>query len=100
MSDGRLSVPYVLIAYMPRTCNNQLRMLYAGAKELLRREAETGRVVECADQEDVEGVEDVLKGGGLRYGFCVFGVLGGDIRLVTILGTGRFYGICGSVEAF
>ena len=36
-------------------------MLYAGAKELLRREAETGRLIEIRDAEDVEGVEEILK---------------------------------------
>jgi len=36
-------------------------MLYAGAKELLRREAETGRLIEIQDAEEVEGVEEVLK---------------------------------------
>jgi len=36
-------------------------MLYAGAKELLRREAETGRLIEIQDAEEVEGVEEILK---------------------------------------
>jgi len=48
---------------MPATCNAEQRMLYAGAQETLRREAETGRVVELADADEVEGVEDILKGG-------------------------------------
>lgn len=36
-------------------------MLYAGAKELLRREAETGRLIEVRDAEEVEDVESILK---------------------------------------
>jgi len=38
-------------------------MLYAGAREVLRREAETGRVIEVEDAEGVEGVADVLMNG-------------------------------------
>lgn len=46
---------------MPSTSPTEARMLYAGAKELLRREAETGRLIEIQDAEEVEGVEEVLK---------------------------------------
>lgn len=35
-------------------------MLYAGAREVFRREAETGRVVEVDSAEDVEEVDKVL----------------------------------------
>jgi hypothetical protein len=51
--DGRLSVPYVLLYYLPITCNSELRMLYAGAKELMRNTSEVGRVI------DVESVDDL-----------------------------------------
>ena len=61
--SGRASVPYVMISYMPVTCNAELRMLYAGAKELMRNEAEVGRVVEIADAEELAGIEGVLGGG-------------------------------------
>lgn len=62
MASGRLSVPYVLIAYMPTTTSSEQRMLYAGAKELMRKEAETSRVIDVEEAEDVEDIEKVLKG--------------------------------------
>jgi hypothetical protein len=37
-------------------------MLYAGAKELLRREAETGQIIEVQDAEEVEEVKETLMG--------------------------------------
>jgi len=37
-------------------------MLYAGAKELMRREAQTSRILEIADVDEVEGLEERLKG--------------------------------------
>ena len=61
--SGRVSVPYVMIYYMPVTCNAELRMLYAGAKELMRNEAEVGSVVEIADAEELAGIEGMLGGG-------------------------------------
>ena len=33
--SGRISVPYILLYYLPVTCNAESRMLYAGAKELI-----------------------------------------------------------------
>jgi len=37
-------------------------MLYAGAKELLRNNAEVGRVLDIDAVEDLEGIEALLKG--------------------------------------
>ncbi|KAL9636322.1 MAG: hypothetical protein Q9164_002890 [Protoblastenia rupestris] len=62
LASGRLSVPYVLIYYLPVTCNAELRMLYAGAKELMRNTAEVGKVVEMQDAEDLETIEEKLGG--------------------------------------
>ncbi|MCJ1416006.1 hypothetical protein MMC32_002341 [Xylographa parallela] len=62
LPSGRLSVPYVMIYYLPVTCNAELRMLYAGAKELMRNTAEVGRVIEMADPEDLEEIEEKLGG--------------------------------------
>lgn len=62
MSSGRMSVPYVLVAYMPSTTSSEQRMLYAGAKELMRKEAETGRVIDIEDAEDIETIDQKLKG--------------------------------------
>lgn len=61
-ASGRLSVPYVMLYYLPVTCNSELKMLYAGAKELMRNTAEVGRIIEVESAEDMEGVEDTLKG--------------------------------------
>ncbi|KAF6812242.1 GMF family protein [Colletotrichum sojae] len=56
LPSGRLSVPYVLIYYLPITCNNEIRMLYAGAKELMRNTSEVGRVIDIQDVEDLEEI--------------------------------------------
>ncbi|PKS07311.1 hypothetical protein jhhlp_005913 [Lomentospora prolificans] len=58
LPSGRLSVPYVLLYYLPITCNNELKMLYAGAKELMRNTSEVGRVI---DIESVDDLEDIPK---------------------------------------
>ena len=55
-------MPYVLLYYLPVTCNAELRMLYAGAKELMRNTAEVGRVIELADTDDLETIEEKLGG--------------------------------------
>lgn len=60
--SGRLSVPYVMIYYMPVTCNAELRMVYAGAKELMRNTAEVGRIIEMKEAEELEEIEELLKG--------------------------------------
>ncbi|KAF2716018.1 hypothetical protein K431DRAFT_236319, partial [Polychaeton citri CBS 116435] len=60
--SGRLSVPYVMVNYLPATCNQEMRMLYAGAKELVRNQAEVGRIIEIDSAEELESIEDVLKG--------------------------------------
>lgn len=59
-ASGRLSVPYVLLYYLPVTCNAELRMLYAGGKELMRNTAEVGRVIEMVDTEEIETIEEKL----------------------------------------
>ncbi|OCL14917.1 glia maturation factor beta [Glonium stellatum] len=62
LSSGRLSVPYVMIYYLPVTCNNEVRMLYASAKELMRNTAEVGKIIEIDSTEDLEDIEGKLKG--------------------------------------
>ncbi|KAL1865430.1 hypothetical protein VTK73DRAFT_5244 [Phialemonium thermophilum] len=54
LPSGRLSVPYVLLYYLPITCNNELRMLYAGAKELMRNTSEVGKVIDIESPDDLE----------------------------------------------
>ncbi|RMJ06822.1 hypothetical protein BHE90_004508 [Fusarium euwallaceae] len=63
MGDGRLSVPYVMLFYLPVTCNAEMRMLYAGAKELFRNTSEAGRIIDIESAEDLEEIPDKLKSG-------------------------------------
>lgn len=60
MPDGRLSVPYVLLYYLPITCNAGMRMLYAGAKELMRNTSEVGRVIDIESADDLEEIPEKL----------------------------------------
>lgn len=60
LPSGRLSVPYVMLFYLPVTCNAELRMLYAGAKELMRNTAEVGKVLEIDSAEDLEELPQKL----------------------------------------
>merc|ERR1711967_106566 len=62
MESGRLSVPYVMINYLPPTCSSEMRMLYAGAKELMRNQAEVNRIIEMDAAEEIEEIEEKLKG--------------------------------------
>lgn len=61
-SSGRETAPYVLLYYLPPTANSELRMLYAGARELMRSSAGVSKVIEVADDEEVENVKEVLEG--------------------------------------
>ena len=58
-----MSVPYVLLFYLPVTCNAEMRMLYAGAKELFRNTSEAGRIIDIESVEDLEEIPDKLKSG-------------------------------------
>lgn len=60
LPSGRLSVPYVLLYYLPITCNSELRMLYAGAKELMRNTAEVGKVIDIDSTDDLEEIPQKL----------------------------------------
>ncbi|KKZ62724.1 hypothetical protein EMCG_02935 [[Emmonsia] crescens] len=62
LSPGRLSVPYVLLYYLPENCNPSLRMMYAGAVELMRNTAEVNRVIEVDSESDVINIEAKLQG--------------------------------------
>ncbi|UPX18723.1 uncharacterized protein EKO05_0009015 [Ascochyta rabiei] len=61
LDSGRLSVPYVMLYYLPITCNSEVKMLYAGAKELMRNTAEVNRIIEIDNAEDLDDIEDKLK---------------------------------------
>lgn len=45
---------------MPVTCNAELRMLYASAKELMRNTAEVGKVFEIDSVDDLEEIPEKL----------------------------------------
>lgn len=60
--SGRLTVPYVLLYYLPENCNPSMRMTYAGAVELMRNTAEVNRVIEVQDEDDILSIESKLQG--------------------------------------
>ncbi|KAK3939819.1 hypothetical protein QBC46DRAFT_364590 [Diplogelasinospora grovesii] len=60
LPSGRLSVPYVMLFYMPTTCNSEQRMLYAGAKELMRNTSEVGRIIDIESTDDLEDLPKTL----------------------------------------
>ncbi|EEH06647.1 GMF family protein [Histoplasma capsulatum var. duboisii H88] len=62
LSSGRLTVPYVLLYYLPENCNPSSRMMYAGAVELMRNTAEVNRVIEVDSESDVINIEAKLQG--------------------------------------
>jgi Cofilin/tropomyosin-type actin-binding protein len=51
-----------MLNYLPPTASGEQRMLYAGAKELLRNTAEVGKLIEIDTAEDLEDIEEKLKG--------------------------------------
>lgn len=51
-----------MLSYMPTGCNSELRMLYAGAKELLRNQSEVNRIIEIDEPEELDEIEAKLKG--------------------------------------
>ncbi|KAK0665118.1 hypothetical protein QBC41DRAFT_16640 [Cercophora samala] len=60
LPSGRISVPYVMIYYMPTTCNSELRMLYAGAKELMRNTSEVTKILDLETPEELEEIPEKL----------------------------------------
>ena len=53
-------MPYVMLYYLPATCNSELRMLYAGAKELMRNTAEVGKIIEIDSPDDLADLPEKL----------------------------------------
>ncbi|KAK3319280.1 hypothetical protein B0H66DRAFT_533781 [Apodospora peruviana] len=60
LPSGRLSVPYVMLYYMPTTCNSAQRMLYASAKELMRNTSEVTKIIDIESAEDLEEIPEKL----------------------------------------
>jgi hypothetical protein len=50
-----------MLYYMPVTAKSEMRMLYAGAKELVRNTSEVGKIIEVESAEDLEDIEGKLK---------------------------------------
>ena len=50
-----------MLYYLPITCNSEVRMLYAGAKALMRNTAEVNKIIEIDSAEDLEDIEEKLK---------------------------------------
>ncbi|KAE8362872.1 hypothetical protein BDV27DRAFT_13827 [Aspergillus caelatus] len=61
LKSGRLSVPYVLLYWLPENCNPNSRMMYAGAVELMRNTAEVNRVIEVEEDDDIISIESKLQ---------------------------------------
>ena len=49
-----------MLYYLPITCNAESRMMYAGAKELMRNTSEVGRVIDIESAEDLEEIPSKL----------------------------------------
>ena len=60
-ASGRLTVPYVMLYYLPVNCNPNSRMMYAGAVELMRNTAEVNRVIEVHEEDDIISIESKLQ---------------------------------------
>lgn len=60
-TDGRIRLPYVLLYWIPQTCTQQSRMLYAGAVEFVRNEAGVGKLIKLEDEEELEDLEELVK---------------------------------------
>lgn len=52
-----------MLYYLPITCNAGMRMLYAGAKELMRNTSEVGRIIDLETAEDLEEIPGKLESG-------------------------------------
>ncbi|KAF2672354.1 actin depolymerizing protein [Microthyrium microscopicum] len=61
LASGRLSVPYVMLYYLPVTTKQDVRMTYAGAKELMRNTSEVGKIIDIETAEELENIEEKLK---------------------------------------
>jgi hypothetical protein len=49
-----------LLYYLPITCNAEMKMLYAGAKELMRSQSQVGKVIDIETSDDLEDIPQKL----------------------------------------
>ena len=47
-----------MLYYLPETCNSELRMLYASAKELMRNTSEVTRILDLESPEELDEIPD------------------------------------------
>lgn len=60
LKDGRKSYPYVMVYYLPPNSSQNDRMLYAGATELFRNNANVAKMLEVSESEDFEEIPNIL----------------------------------------
>ncbi|KAK9373477.1 uncharacterized protein V1513DRAFT_486027 [Lipomyces chichibuensis] len=58
--DGRQKTPYVLVYFLPVTATQQAKMLYAGAVEIVRAQADVNKLIEITDEEEILEIEDLI----------------------------------------
>ncbi|KAK9234878.1 hypothetical protein V1525DRAFT_366048 [Lipomyces kononenkoae] len=58
--DGRQKTPYVLIYFLPVTATQQAKMLYAGAVEIVRAQADVNKLIEISDEDEIMEIEDLI----------------------------------------
>lgn len=51
-----------MLYYLPITCNAEVRMLYASAKELMRNTSEVNRIIDIESAEDLDELAEQLAG--------------------------------------
>lgn len=61
LKDDRISVPYVLLYYLPVSCNSEMKMLYASAKEVMKNKAGVQRIIDIDSADDLEDIRDKLR---------------------------------------
>ncbi|KAK9319204.1 hypothetical protein V1517DRAFT_341952 [Lipomyces orientalis] len=59
-TDGRYKTPYVLVYFLPVTATQQAKMLYAGAVEIVRAQADVNKLIEITDEEEVLEIESLI----------------------------------------
>jgi hypothetical protein len=49
-----------MLYYLPVTATSEMRMIYAGCKELMRNTAEVQKIIEIESAEDLETIKEKL----------------------------------------
>lgn len=59
--ESRKITPYVMLSYMPENVSNEMRMIYAGARELVANEAGVAKVINVLDEDEILDIEALLR---------------------------------------